>query len=151
MSVNYLSHIPEGSLSKTPPLSVYEQTTDAVSVSVHPVYLEEQSSPAESHYVWAYRVVITNKGPDIFQLRSRTWQIIDANGGLQEVHGAGVVGQSPILDEGEVFEYTSGTSLRTPSGMMSGLYHAATEDGRLFDIEIPAFSLDSPYQKIVMN
>ena len=151
MSANYSSQMPEGSCSNTPPPSTYENTNETVSVSVHPVYLDEQSSPAESHYVWAYRVVISNKGKDTFQLRSRTWQIIDANGLLQEVRGPGVVGQSPTLDVGDVFEYTSGTSLRTPSGMMCGFYHAAMEDGRLFDIEIPAFSLDSPYQKIVMN
>jgi ApaG protein len=151
MSVNYSSHMPEEAFSGAPEVNAYELTTDDVNVSVHPVYLDEQSSPSESHYVWAYRVIIKNQGHETFQVRARTWHIVDANGLMQEVHGAGVVGQLPVLDVGDVFEYTSGTSLRTPSGMMSGLYHAAVEGGRVFDIEIPAFSLDSPYQKIVMN
>jgi ApaG protein len=76
----------------------------------------------------------------------RTWRITDSRGRTQTVEGEGVVGQQPLLEPGEAFEYTSGTPLDTPSGFMAGVYHmVATESGEAFDIEIPAFSLDSPY------
>src|SRR5690606_33720899 len=99
------------------------------------------------HYVWAYRVVIENQGPDAIRLRSRYWRITDANGTTQEVSGEGVVGEQPVLKSGEIYEYTSGAPLATPSGFMSGAYTMeGLSSGKRFTVDVPAFSLDSPYQ-----
>ena len=125
---------------------IYEQTTEAISVSVEPVYLDDHSAPDENHYVWAYHVRIENRGRSTVQLLTRHWKITDSMGQIQEVRGDGVVGEQPVLDPGEVFEYTSGTPLATPSGIMAGSYHMLADGGRRFNVEIPPFSLDSPYQ-----
>ncbi|MBS40543.1 MAG: Co2+/Mg2+ efflux protein ApaG [Rhodospirillales bacterium] len=130
---------------------MYEAITRSISVSVEPIFLEDQSSPDEDHYVWAYQVKIKNKGLEPVQLLNRHWRITDARGQLQEVKGEGVVGEQPMLKPGEAFEYTSGTPLATPSGIMFGSYEMATKTGERFDIEIPAFSLDSPYQARQLN
>jgi ApaG protein len=120
-------------------------------VSVEPTYLETRSSPDSSQYFWAYRVIIENLGPETVQLLSRHWMITNARGELTEVKGPGVVGVQPILKPGESFEYTSGAPLNTPSGMMGGAYQMENESGERFNIEIPAFSLDSPNQGVLMN
>lgn len=130
---------------------MYQQTTRDISVTVEPIYLEEQSSPDEGYYVWAYNVKIENGGADTVQLRSRYWRITDALGRLQEVRGAGVVGEQPVLKPGDAFEYTSGTPLPTPSGIMTGTYEMEAEGGDRFDINVPAFSLDSPHQAVRIN
>ena len=130
---------------------MYEAITRSISVSVEPIFLEDQSSPDEDHYVWAYQVKIRNKGLEAVQLLNRHWRITDARGQLQEVKGEGVVGEQPMLKPGEAFEYTSGTPLATPSGIMFGSYEMETNTGERFDIEIPAFSLDSPYQARQLN
>ena len=123
---------------------MYEATTRAIRVSVRPQYLPDQSDPADSQYVWAYHIRIENQGENTVQLRSRHWRITDGLGRLQEVRGPGVIGKTPMLRPGEVFEYTSGTPLSTSSGIMSGSYQMVSETGEQFDIEIPAFSLDTP-------
>tara|TARA_A100001037_G_scaffold271403_1_gene266889 strand:- start:1453 stop:1845 length:393 start_codon:yes stop_codon:yes gene_type:complete len=130
---------------------MYEATTRHIRVSVEPVFLDEQSSPDENHYVWAYQVKIENDGIEPVQLLNRHWQISDARGQLQEVKGEGVVGEQPMLKPGEIFEYTSGTPLATPSGIMFGSYEMETKTGERFNIQIPAFSLDSPYQARRLN
>ena len=130
---------------------MYEATTRRIRVSVEPVFLDEQSAPDEDHYVWAYQVKIGNDGIEPVQLLNRHWQISDARGQLQEVKGEGVVGEQPMLKPGEVFEYTSGTPLATPSGIMFGSYEMETKTGERFSIKIPAFSLDSPYQARQLN
>lgn len=130
---------------------MYSKTTRAITVTVQPTFLEEQSAPAENHYVWAYRVRIENKGPDTVKLLTRHWKITDALGRLQEVQGAGVVGEQPVLHSGDAYEYTSGTPLTTPSGIMVGSYQMESENGERFDIAIPAFSLDSPHQTVRLN
>ena len=130
---------------------MYEATTRHIRVSVEPVFLDEQSSPDEDHYVWAYQVKIENDGIEPVQLLNRHWQISDARGQLQEVKGEGVVGEQPMLKPGEVFEYTSGTPLATPSGILFGSYEMETKTGERFSIKIPAFSLDSPYQARQLN
>jgi ApaG protein len=130
---------------------MYSETTRAIRVTVKPFYLEDQSSPAENHYVWAYRVRIENTGTEKVQLRTRYWRITDAIGRVQEVRGPGVVGEQPILEPGESFEYTSGTPLPTPSGIMVGTYQMEGPDGGMFDVRIPAFSLDSPHQPVRLN
>ena len=109
-----------------------------------PQYLPDQSDPAKSHYVWAYKVRIENRGDVAVQLKSRHWKITDGLGRKQDVKGAGVIGQTPRLKPGEVFEYTSGTPLSTSSGFMGGTYRMVSETGESFDIEIPTFSLDTP-------
>ena len=125
----------------------YSRTTRDVCVSVRSFYLADQSQPEENHFVWAYRVKIENQGAEPVQLLRRTWQITDARGRTQHVHGPGVVGEQPLLEPGESFEYTSGTPLDTPSGFMAGTYHMVVpSSGEAFDVAIPAFSLDSPHQ-----
>lgn len=130
---------------------MYSETTRSIRVTVKPVFLEDQSSPGENHYVWAYHVRIENMGPETVQLRNRYWRITDSFGRVQEVRGAGVVGEQPVLKPGEAFEYTSGTPLHTPSGIMVGTYQMEMPSGERFDVAIPAFSLDSPHQKVQLN
>lgn len=130
---------------------MYSKTTRDISVTVQPIFLEDQSSPADNRYVWAYHVRIANDGSDTVQLIRRHWHITDAMGRVQEVRGEGVVGEQPVLKPGDAFEYTSGTPLPTPSGIMVGSYEMSTEDGNKFDVSIPAFSLDSPHQQVRLN
>jgi ApaG protein len=125
----------------------YSRTTHDIRVSVRAFYLEDQSKPDQGQFVWAYRITIENRGRETVQLMRRSWLITDAQGRTVQVNGDGVVGEKPVLEAGEAFEYTSGTPLHTPSGFMSGQYHmAVTTTGELFDVEIPTFSLDSPHQ-----
>jgi len=130
---------------------MYTATTRAICVTVRPQYLPDQSDPSKPQYVWAYQVRIENKGDFTVQLRSRHWKITDGLGRLQEVKGPGVVGKTPMLRPGDVFEYTSGTPLSTPSGIMGGTYQMVSESGENFDIEIPVFSLDTPTAKRNLN
>jgi len=125
----------------------YATTTRDVCVSVRSYFLADQSRPDDSHFVWAYRVKIENQGTATVRLMRRTWHITDARGRTQHVHGAGVVGEQPLLEPGQSFEYTSGTPLETPSGFMVGVYHMEVPaSGENFDVAVPAFSLDSPHQ-----
>ena len=114
---------------------------------VRAFYLEDQSAPSEGRFVWAYRIKIENHGRETVQLLKRTWHITDARARVQRVHGEGVVGDQPVLEPGEAYEYTSGTPLDTPSGFMAGRYHMIVPNtGETFDVVIPSFSLDSPHQ-----
>ena len=125
----------------------FSKTTRGIRVSVRTFYLADQSKPDEGQFVWAYRVTIANEGRESVQLLKRTWRITDANGQTQRVHGPGVIGQQPVIEPGESFEYTSGTPLATSSGYMTGAYHMVVSDsGENFDVEIPIFSLDSPFK-----
>jgi ApaG protein len=127
--------------------AAWSAVTQAVRVTVRSFYLADQSAPERGHFVWAYRVRIANEGARTVQLLKRSWHITDALGRTQSVHGDGVVGEQPVLDPGEHFEYTSGTPLGTPSGFMRGTYHMVMRDsGEGFDVAIPSFSLDSPHQ-----
>ncbi|PWS38449.1 Co2+/Mg2+ efflux protein ApaG [Falsiroseomonas bella] len=124
----------------------YSATTRSIRVSVRAFYLADQSEPERAHYVWAYRVAIVNEGKETVQLLRRSWFITDGQGRTQQVHGEGVVGEQPVLEPGQNFEYTSGTPLSTPSGFMRGAYHMVVSGtGETFDVAIPAFSLDSPH------
>lgn len=127
---------------------MYASTTRNITVTVDPVYLDEQSQPDHARFVWAYHVRIENRGSEAITLRHRYWKITDSRGQVQEVRGAGVVGEQPRLVPGEVFEYTSGAPLPTPSGIMSGSYEMENDQGEAFNVAIPAFSLDSPYQPV---
>lgn len=131
---------------------MYVKTTHGIKVTVVPTYLDQQSAPAENHYVWAYNVQLENLGGATVQLLSRYWNITDAMGHVQEVRGEGVIGEQPVMGAGESFQYSSGCALHTPSGIMVGNYFMINQDdGKRFEIEIPAFSLDSPYQVIRPN
>jgi ApaG protein len=130
---------------------MYKETTRSITITVMPTYLDDQSSPEESHYVWKYHIRIENHGDDIVQLRTRYWRITDSMGRVQEVRGPGVVGEQPVLKPGDAYEYTSGTPLPTPSGIMVGTYQMETPQGEKFDVRVPAFSLDSPYQPVKLN
>ena len=125
----------------------YSATTHGITVSVRSLYLADQSDPDENQYMWAYRIRITNNARVTVQLQRRTWHITDAIGRQQMVHGEGVVGEKPVIAPGHFYEYQSGTPLATASGLMHGTYHMIeTATGLTFDIEIPSFSLDSPFQ-----
>ncbi|MEQ8246503.1 MAG: Co2+/Mg2+ efflux protein ApaG [Alphaproteobacteria bacterium] len=130
---------------------MYDRTTRGIRIEVQPFYLEDQSTPDQGHFVWAYRVKIENIGTERVQLLNRYWKITDAVGRIKEVRGPGVVGEQPRLDPGESFEYTSGTPLSTPSGIMVGTYEMTNDSGDTFPVEIPPFSLDSPHERSSLN
>ena len=123
---------------------MYTETTRAIRISVEPFYLAEQSEPDQERWVFGYRVRIENSGGETVQLLTRHWRITDGCGRVVEVRGEGVVGEQPRLEPGESFQYTSGTPLPTPTGIMAGSYQMVTDDGERFDVTIPAFSLDAP-------
>lgn len=133
------------------PTHHYVATTRGVEVQVEPEFLPEESFPGEHRFVWAYHVRIVNTGTEDVQLLGRHWKITDSSGITHEVVGDGVVGQQPRLLPGDEFSYSSGTPLGTPSGIMSGSYRMQGAGGELFEVEIPAFSLDSPYDGAALN
>lgn len=124
---------------------MYDETTRAIKVNVAPTYLDDESEPDNAYYFWSYTVNIENNGQVSVQLRARYWRITDSWGRSQEVHGEGVVGEQPVLEPGDSFEYTSGVPLSTPSGIMVGTYIMESESGESFSVSVPAFSLDSPF------
>jgi ApaG protein len=130
---------------------MYRAVTHSIEVVVTPRFVADRSSPDNNYFFWAYTISITNNSKETVQLKTRHWRITDANGRLQEVRGAGVVGEEPVLKAGEAFEYTSGVPLQTPSGFMVGSYGMVTATGEQFDIEVPAFSLDSVETKRTLN
>jgi len=130
---------------------MYSARTKDIEVAVEPYYLEEQSDPDESRYVWGYRIVISNHSETAVRLVHRYWHITDENGLVDEVEGLGVVGEQPHLKPGDSYEYSSGCPLDTPSGMMFGHYQMETDDGETMIVDIPAFSLDSPGQLRILN
>lgn len=115
-----------------------------IEVSPHPQFIPDQSDPENDRYIFAYTITIRNTGKVPAQLISRHWIITDANNEVQEVRGLGVVGKQPLLQPGESFEYTSGSSLTTPIGTMKGAYQMVAEDGTHFEAEIPEFVLAIP-------
>ena len=130
---------------------MYEEITRSIRITVKPFFLDEQSSPENDHYVFAYQVKIENQGAETVQLRNRYWKITDGFGHQQEVRGEGVVGEQPVINPGDSYEYTSGTPLGTSSGIMVGTYEMVTSGGESFDAAVPAFSLDSPYTPKQLN
>lgn len=114
------------------------------SVIVATAFIAEQSDVEDNRYVFSYSIKITNTGSVPAQLISRHWVIVDATGNTQEVKGLGVVGAQPLLNPGQYFEYTSGTSLSTPVGSMHGTYQVVAEDGTQFDAVIAPFTLTMP-------
>lgn len=123
----------------------YRAFTRDIEVTVTPRFLEDQSSPAQGDYFWAYTVEIVNLGSRPVQLRKRIWRIVDGDGSVEAVTGDGVVGEQPHIAPGDAYVYTSGCPLRTPHGVMSGSYAMTSPDGETFEVVIPTFVLDSPY------
>jgi ApaG protein len=130
---------------------MYRAVTRNIEVTVTPRFVADRSSPDNNYFFWAYTIGITNRSSDTVQLKTRHWRITDANGKRQEVRGAGVVGEEPVLKAGESFEYTSGVPLQTPSGFMVGTYGMVGSGGDHFEIDIPAFSLDLNDDKPTLN
>ena len=130
---------------------MYTAVTHDIQVTVLPAFMPERSEPDEDRYFWSYTIEIANLGERVMQLVARHWVITDGEGRVEEVKGLGVVGEQPVLQPGESFRYTSGCPLTTPSGIMAGTYRMTDEGGNAFEIEIPAFSLDSPAERRVLN
>ena len=131
--------------------TAYRAVTRQIEVKVAPEFMADRSSPENGYFFWAYTITLSNRGQETVQLKTRHWRITDAQGRLQEVRGAGVVGEEPVLRPGEHFEYTSGVPLPTPSGFMVGTYGMVTATGEAFNIDIPAFSLDIPQKARTIN
>jgi ApaG protein len=130
---------------------MYQAVTRGIQVTVMPQFLADRSSAEDDRFFWAYTIEIANLGKVTVQLKTRHWQITDGRGRMQEVRGPGVVGEQPVLKPGEKFEYTSGVPLSTPAGLMTGTFQMVAENGESFDVEVPAFSLDSPHGKRVLH
>ncbi|MFZ1775471.1 MAG: Co2+/Mg2+ efflux protein ApaG [Rhizobiaceae bacterium] len=128
---------------------MYQASTHDILVTAEVFYIPERSEPPE--HFWAYRITIDNRSNRNVQLLRRHWLITDENGKREEVRGDGVVGEQPELAPGDSYTYTSGCSLKAPSGMMAGEYTMAAESGELIEVTIPAFSLDLPNRKRPMN
>ena len=118
--------------------------SSTIKVTPVPRFLAEQSDPEANRYVFAYTITLENIGSMAARLISRHWLITDSDGKEQEVRGLGVVGEQPLLQPGESFQYTSGCQLETPVGVMRGSYQMEAEDGIAFEVEIPAFTLAAP-------
>ena len=129
----------------------YSETTQMVTVSVQPFFLENESDPEKNAFFWAYHIRIENKGLQQIQLINRYWKITDAFGRIQEVRGEGVVGEQPVLAPGESYEYTSGVPLQTPTGFMGGFYEMVFGMDKHVDVVVPTFSLDSPFDRHSVN
>ncbi len=119
-------------------------TDSPIRIEVETAYLDQQSEPGEGRYAFAYSITISNDGPIAARLLSRHWIITDADGGVQEVRGEGVVGEQPLIRPGEGFRYSSGAIIPTPVGSMQGAYQMVDETGRRFDAPIAAFTLARP-------
>lgn len=130
---------------------MYSKQTNSIVVTVIPEYQDSRSFPFDNIYIWSYHIHIENKGTSSTQLLNRHWKIVDAAGQVKEVVGAGVVGLQPVLAPGEKFEYSSETALPTSSGIMFGVYEMSSATGEVFNVEIPAFSLDCPHVKESIN
>jgi ApaG protein len=130
---------------------MYEAVTHQVKVTVEPTFDPERSDPDERRYFWRYAIEIVNLSDKSVTLVERCWRITDSAGRHQEVRGPGVVGEQPTIEPGKSFKYTSGCPLTTPSGLMVGEYKMVDPDGRSFEVSIPAFSLDYPNAKRVLN
>lgn len=130
---------------------MYRAVTQNIEIKVAPRFLVDQSKPEEHQFFWSYTIEITNLGEETVQLISRHWKITDGMGRLHEVKGAGVIGQQPVIAPGDSFRYTSGCPLETPEGIMAGSYQMLSETGRSFNVEVPAFSLDSSTEKRLLN
>ena len=124
------------------------QTTHGIEISIHPVYQEQHSNPGGDQYVFAYFVTIKNRGDETVQLLRRHWYILEAGTVMKEVEGKGVVGKTPVIRPGDIYEYQSWVKMRATVGKMYGFYTMQRiTDGDLIDVEIPEFALVVPFIK----
>jgi ApaG protein len=130
---------------------MYMAKTKRITVTVEPRYMADRSEPGEGRFFWAYTIEIANEGATPVQILARHWIITDQRGKREDVRGIGVVGEQPVIEPGSSFTYTSGCPLTTPSGTMVGTYQAIENGGEIFTVDIPAFSLDIPGGKRVLN
>jgi ApaG protein len=130
---------------------MYSALTQGIRVTVRPEFSSERSEPSDDNYFWIYTIEIANHSQKTVKLLHRHWRITDAMGHLETVDGPGVVGEQPTIGPGQAFRYSSGCPLKTPTGFMVGAYDMVDGEGRTFEVEIPAFSLDSPFLRKVMN
>lgn len=130
---------------------MYRKSTRGIEVTVEPEFAPERSRHEAGQYFWTYAIEIRNLSTETVQLRARHWIITDADGQVQHVRGLGVVGEQPILRPGELYRYASGCPLTTSHGIMVGTYEMVSASGERFEVEIPAFSLDMPADKRVLN
>lgn len=130
---------------------MYSKTTNGIKVTAAPEYLRKDSSPEEGKFLWLYTITIENFTLHTVQLLRRKWLITDEQGTSFVIEGDGVIGEQPVIKPGEGYKYLSGTPLSTPSGMMMGSYFLVDDNGKTFEVDIPAFSLDSPHHNKLMN
>jgi ApaG protein len=124
-----------------------QQITEGVSITVETFYNKEQSNPVLGEYTFGYRVFIENLSNFPIKLLRRHWHIFDSNGTYREVEGEGVVGQQPVLEPGESFQYVSGANLRSDMGKMLGNYQMENMlNKKLFKVNIPEFDLVAPFK-----
>ena len=122
----------------------YTSTTNEIQITVRPEFIDSQFSAIGNLFIWIYRIRIDNKSNENAKLVNRYWKIIDEKGVIQEVNGEGVVGEQPVILADNSYQYESGVHLRQPSGIMTGHYQMQKDNGELFDVKIPTFSLDMP-------
>lgn len=116
-----------------------------IDVEVHTEFLPEQSDAESNRWVFAYHITLRNDGDLPARLMTRHWVITDGEERTREVHGEGVIGETPLLAPGQSFSYTSGAVLETSIGSMQGSYQMLAEDGTCFDATVPAFTLAPPH------
>lgn len=122
----------------------YSEKTGDIIVNVLVIYIGRYYIKDIQCHAWVYTISIHNTGDNTVKLLNRNWEIIDEKGMITKIQGPGVVGENPVLKPGEIFEYTSGTSLRAPFGIMRGHYEITNlTTGEVMNIKIPPFSLDS--------
>lgn len=129
----------------------YSLVTSGIRVSVKTNFLSDQSDEDKNLWVWSYHILIENNRAERVQLIDRYWKITDETGHIKEVKGSGVIGQQPIINPKNTFQYSSGTPLSKPSGFMNGTYNMIYKGNKPLKIIIPTFSLDIPLKNIVLN
>ncbi|MBH1990137.1 MAG: Co2+/Mg2+ efflux protein ApaG [Alphaproteobacteria bacterium] len=130
---------------------MYSKTTHGIKVTAKPEYLKKDSSPDEGKFLWLYTITIENFNTHSVQLLRRKWLVTDEQGMSFVIEGDGVIGEQPVIKPGEGYKYLSGTPLSTPSGMMMGTYFLVNDSGEMLEVDIPPFSLDSPYHTKMLN
>lgn len=118
-----------------------ERVTQSIRVTARPHYLPHYSDPDAGHFVFAYRIRIENQGERTVMVAARHWVIIDTDGNREEVDGLGVVGEQPVLEPGQSFEYSSFCPIASTFGTMEGWYNLLDDKGKTFNVEIGRFYL----------
>lgn len=144
------STLKKSSLVEVSPPS-YEAQTNLIQVSITPFFLEDESSPENSDYVWMYHIMIDNQRQESLKIMGTYWKFTDSYGRVEEIRGSSIGGEQPTLASGHDYHYVNVISLRTPSGLVAGAYHVMDERGKSYEITIPMVSLDSPYQSKTLH